>query len=167
MRQLVSPNGLTAVDGSLYYIDQDISVVNSFLPWKIVGDVPQRISMISNLPNNPSFSASSLFNVNGTIYFRGLDRLGAELWKVNHTNLTASIVKDINTGVRSSDPKSFVNVGGTLYFTANDNVHGRELWKSDGTSSGTVMVKDIQLGTATSYPRALVERNGSLFFPRG
>ena len=29
-------------------------------------------------------------------------------------------------------------MNGTLFFTANDGVHGSELWKSDGTAAGTV-----------------------------
>ena len=42
-----------------------------------------------------------------------------------------------------SDPSSLTGVGGTLFFTADDGIHGRELWKSDGTKAGTVLVKDI------------------------
>ena len=34
-------------------------------------------------------------------------------------------------------------VNGTIFFTADDGIHGREVWKSDGTEEGTVMVKDI------------------------
>src|SRR3712207_2582503 len=36
----------------------------------------------------------------------------------------------------SSAPDDFVNVGGTLFFTADDGIRGRELWKSDGTRAG-------------------------------
>ena len=43
-------------------------------------------------------------------------------------------------------------VNGTLFFAADDGVHGRELWKSDGTAAGTVLVKDINPGSIGSYP---------------
>ena len=59
------------------------------------------------------------------------------------------------TAVRyGSDPNFLVMVGDTLFFTANDGVHGTELWKSDGTAAGTVLVKDINPGSFTAMRSA-------------
>ena len=51
-----------------------------------------------------------------------------------------------------SNPRYLTNVGGTLFFAANDGTHGVELWRSDGTAGGTQMVKDINPGSNGSYP---------------
>ena len=67
-------------------------------------------------------------------------RVGYEL---GHREMV--IVKDIPAV--SSDPQYLTNVGGTVYFTADDGDNGRELWKSDGTAAGTVMVEDIRVGS--------------------
>ena len=65
----------------------------------------------------------------------------------------------------TSNPSDFVDVGGRLFFTAGDGVHGRELWTSDGTKAGTVLVKDIKPGTASgSFPYSLTAVGGRLFF---
>ena len=50
-------------------------------------------------------------------------------------------------GSYGSNPQYLTNVGGTLFFTANDGINGTELWKSDGTAAGTVLVKDINPGS--------------------
>ncbi|WP_269613299.1 ELWxxDGT repeat protein [Prochlorococcus marinus] len=60
------------------------------------------------------------------------------------------LVKDIYLGSGSSSPRVLGAFGSSLYFFANDNVHGYELWKTDGTESGTVMVKDINTGVGDS-----------------
>lgn len=73
-------------------------------------------------------------------------------------------VKDINPGANASAPDYLVNLGGVLYFAANDGVHGAELWRSDGTAAGTYMVKDIGPGGFGSEPRDLVAMNGVLYF---
>ena len=67
---------------------------------------------------------------------------------------------------RSSIPLDLTNVNGTLFFAANDGVHGTELWKSDGTAAGTVLVKDIDpAGEArTSAVGNSTNVNGTLFF---
>ena len=54
-------------------------------------------------------------------------------------------------------------MGGTLFFTAQDGVHGQELWKSGGSSAGTVLVKDINPGHG-SAASSLTAVGGTLFF---
>ncbi len=56
--------------------------------------------------------------------------------------------EDINAVSGSSYPSSLTNVGGTLFFVANDGINGFELWKSDGTAAGTVLVVDIAISGA-------------------
>jgi ELWxxDGT repeat protein len=80
------------------------------------------------------------------------------------------LLMDINT-VTDSDSElgDFVNIGDTVYFTADDRKYGRELWKSDGTAAGTVMVKDIRSGDVnyhfmSSNPKFLTNVNGTLYF---
>jgi uncharacterized repeat protein (TIGR01451 family) len=62
------------------------------------------------------------------------------------------------------NPRNFLVVGNTLFFTANTHANSEELWKTDGTDAGTVMVKDINPGSFGSFPRFLTNINGTLFF---
>ena len=56
------------------------------------------------------------------------------------------------------------NLGGTLYFTADDGVHGWELWRSDGTEGGTTLVVDLQPGPWGAVESAPVAYKGRLYF---
>lgn len=61
------------------------------------------------------------------------------------------LVKDIRPGPLSGIFLGFDRTavaGNTLYFTADDGVHGSELWKSDGTADGTVLVRDLYQGAS-------------------
>ncbi len=120
-------------------------------------------------------------NVNGTLFFT-VDAMfsGRELWRSDGTPQGTSILRDIYPGTHAdinspsltqprfipngSSPKGLTSIQGTLFFSADDGVHGRELWMSDGTTAGTVLVKDINPGNAGSSPSSLTELNGRLFF---
>jgi trimeric autotransporter adhesin len=78
-----------------------------------------------------------------------------------------TLLKDINAAVGNSSPRNMTMVGNTVFFSAEDPIHGHELWKSDGTVAGTVLVKDIYTGSIPSNPSGLCNVNGTLFFAAG
>ncbi len=76
------------------------------------------------------------------------------------------LVKNIHAS-GSSEPRSLTAVGNTLFFTADDGVHGRELWKSNGTGPGTLMVRDITPDGAdvgSDWPGDLTAIGNVLYF---
>ena len=80
----------------------------------------------------------------------------------------AKLVRDIVPGNAPSGPNQLTEVDRTLFFYANDAIHGGELWRSDGTRGGTKFVRDINPGEDTSAPRFgsgdLTNLTGVLFF---
>lgn len=65
----------------------------------------------------------------GDVYFNGCAipcGIG-QLWRSDGTTLGTQAVADIYPG-GDADPESLANIAGTLYFDADDGVHGRELW---------------------------------------
>ena len=54
---------------------------------------------------------------------------GHELWRSDGTAAGTFAVKDVNPGAVGSNPEYLTNVGGALYFIANDGVHGRAVEK--------------------------------------
>ena len=115
-----------------------------------------------------SSSPRSLTPLNNQIFFFADDGTrGLELWKSDGFFLGTTLVKDIHTGGGSSVQGALggiVEVDGTLYFAADDGVHGLELWKSNGTRESTVLVRDINPGPNGSSPRPWVAAGGILLF---
>ncbi|MDX2230533.1 MAG: glycosyl hydrolase family 28-related protein [Leptolyngbyaceae cyanobacterium bins.349] len=75
-----------------------------------------------------------------------------------------NFVNLIFSSFNGSSAPSFTDLGGTVYFTADDRIHGRELWRSDGTIAGTTLVKDINPGLADAGPANFVVLGDTLYF---
>ena len=104
-------------------------------------------------------NASSLINVNGTLYYLGSDSVhGSGLFKTDGTVGGTSFVQTV------SNPSAFMAVGNTLFFQSYDPTNGYELWKSDGTAGGTGIVKDIMPGGGSASLANFTTSGGKLYF---
>jgi ELWxxDGT repeat protein len=56
------------------------------------------------------------------------------------------------------------SLGNTLYFSADDGLHGSELWKSEGTQESTKMVVDLSPGPLSTNPQILGSAGPYLYF---
>lgn len=78
-----------------------------------------------------------------------------------------SLLKDINPGAATSNPRCFANLGTEVIFMANDGVHGHEIWKTDGTQQGTMLVKDVVTTSESANIESIYTLNGKLYFLAG
>jgi len=76
--------------------------------------------------------------VGNLLYFTAqTPRFGYELWRSDGTTAGTVIVKNINL-TRSSYPESPAELGGTLFFQADDGRVGEELWALTPCGDGTL-----------------------------
>ena len=146
-----------AEDWNQYYQPLSDQSLSTSLPIRIPEGIPSNAA-----------SRSTDSSPDGSISIPSEDdnqnSLGRELWISNGKVKGNTLLKDINPGEGSSDPKGFVSVGTKTYFSANDGESGEELWISDGTESGTYMLSDINKGSKDSSPRSITEVEGIIYF---
>ncbi len=150
---------LTNVNGTLFFVSGGSRVSGLYISNGAVAAFVKDVAYLDKLTN-----------VNGTLFFSAtsshLNSCPNGLWKSNGTEAGTVMVSLIRSDGNCSGLSIFTNVNGTLFFTADDGVHGNELWKSDGTAAGTVMVKDINPGASDSMPYfpMITNVDGTLYF---
>ena len=158
------PIALTQFNGLLLFLAQGNSGLDL---WKSDGtDAGTMLVKQIGFDQQPDYPEPIPVVVDNALYFAGKATDGTvNLWKSDGTASGTGIVKSFGQLTTSFLPDQLTDVAGTLFFVADDGVHGPELWKSDGTAEGTVLVADIYAGNM-SYraPTELVNVDGTLYF---
>jgi ELWxxDGT repeat protein len=105
-------------------------------------------------PGTEGSAPTGFAAIGNTLYFIATTpATGAELWRSDGTAAGTQLVKDIYPGEQSAfvNPvfSNLINANGTLFFFADDGVHGYELWRSDGTEAGTTLTADLNPGASS------------------
>ena len=141
------------------------------VPGPVLATTPPNPYLVKNINPNGSSDPQSLIVVGDKLFFTADDGVhDRELWVSDGTSAGTHMVKDIlpttPTGYAPYWPGGLTAVGGLLYFSATDGVHGYEPWVSDGTEAGTHMIKDVAptAGVFGSDPYGYTELNGVVYF---
>ena len=102
----------------------------------------------------------------GRLFFLARGDDGVELWASDGTVAGTRPLTRFEAAEPFEDTEWLQEIGGRLYFVANDIVHGYELWRSDGTPQGTVRVSDFGFFDALAElaPGGLAEAGGKVLF---
>lgn len=147
------PLSLTEMNGALFFTASD--GVHGTEIWTSDGTAAGTVMVKDICPGAaPSFISGFqkqplLTNMNGTLYFNASDGVhGIELWASDGTAAGTAMVADINPGSGDSVPllvsstagfRNITAVNNTLFFMANDGVHGVELWALPGQPAVTAV----------------------------
>ena len=124
------PFGRTVSGGTIFFTANNGTDGTEL--WKSNGTVAGTV-LIKDIFPGPTGGMGTIFpdvNVDSTHYFAASDGVsGSELWKSDGTAAGTVPVADINLGPAGSNPGSFITIGTTLFFTANDGTGlGPQLW---------------------------------------
>ncbi|WP_395834602.1 ELWxxDGT repeat protein [Archangium violaceum] len=153
-----TPSGGLAVGTALFFT-ADNGIHGAEL-WKTNGTAEGTVLVKDIYPGQFSSKIHDMVELGGTLFFTADDGVhGREMWKSDGTPEGTALVLDITPGAdsafidsswNSDRPSRLYALGGTLFFAADDGVHGYEPWKSDGTAAGTVLLRDVLPGPENS-----------------
>ncbi len=115
--------------------------------WKTDGTAANTV-LVKDIVAGPVSGIDTLaFRIasNGTVvlFSANTTENGNELWTSAGTTATTNLLKDINPGSKSSNPRGFSQFNNIILFTitAPDDTT-TQIWRTDGTAGGTVLIKD-------------------------
>ncbi len=145
-------SSLTPSGSSLYFSG------NGYL-WKSDGTGTSQI-----LDGFEGSQPQQLTAVPGGIAFYGSSTEGLSLFRSDGTAAGTVRLHAFEAEASRPVPMEVAAIGGRLFFSGWDAIHGYELWTSDGTAAGTAILRDLYPGWRSSLPHELIAAGGRLFF---
>jgi ELWxxDGT repeat protein len=122
------------------------------------------ITNLTNFSSNLYIPRSNLSVINNTIIFAGKDASnGVEIWKTDGSIAGTGLLKDIYSGLPSSEIQETVMHENQLYFSAK-TANGTNLWKTDGTSGGTIELLDLDPSNLIEGPKNIKVIGNKVYF---
>lgn len=134
------PRELTAMGGSLYYVDDTTSPAL----WRVDGPQFEAVK-VAQFNGMTGYENLGLRAAADRLYFVASDgTAGRELWVSDGTTAGTRRVRDLVPGMGAAFPSSYdmtlVTAGSLAYFLAGPQGGTKRLWRSDGTESGTFLL---------------------------
>lgn len=163
------PTELTESGGKLFFSADDVTVDGREL-WVSDGMEAGTTRLLDSRPGVADSGApfdgdpQNLTDFGGKLLFTTQDDLNdRELWVAEGDPLTASLLKNINPSTVGANVKELLEVGNTLYFIADDGVHGEAVWTANLVTEEVTMVADVT-PLSTDKVSGLTEYNGQVAF---
>jgi ELWxxDGT repeat protein len=155
------PGYLCATDDLVFY--------NAYHPdsgWELYASdgTPSGTGIVTDIVAGTGNSQPQYFaRLGDEVLFAATSGGDRELWKSNGTELGTTIVQNLNPG-GSSYPEDLTELGGYVYFLADDGTNGEELYVSDGTPGETGYILDVNSTGDDSAPMEMQTVGRRLFF---
>src|SRR5258708_5764299 len=126
-----SPTELTVANGSFYFAADDGEFGNEL--WISSSTTITRVKDINLGGNNSDPAGLTAIGIGSELYFAANDGShGTQLWQSDGTSGSTFMVGGVPPVINPNGNANIANLimmGGILYFSADDGVHGRELWR--------------------------------------
>ncbi len=163
---LLQPLAITEIDGFVYFVVEGPGYGQDAI-WRTDGR-PGSAELFTTIPDfQGAYSApdGGLHAFRGALYFaaEGGVSAGSPVGSIFRLSTEGDLTPLVSSGALVLGENWFTSLGDDLFFTFDDDIHGRELWRTDGTPGGTRMVADLHRGGSAS-PFELTVAGDRLFF---
>jgi ELWxxDGT repeat protein len=155
--------GAFRVLGSRLFLAADDHVHGSEL-WTTDG-APEGTQLVIDLQPGPLGSHPRAFSVIADrLVFVAVVGGSSQVWLSDGTGAGTTPRTDPDSGPNLESTVELTPMGGSLLFSASDDIHGQELWTLDVAVGSASLLKDIVPGPGGSYPTAFTRVGNRTYF---